>query len=150
MVPLTSRPPAQPTAFQPGTSTGQGFLFQGAPVQNENERPKKKGQKCTGKAATIAPLVGLIDEDTGFVDKPTSVRQLLKSQKIDMTWMDFCVWSPTVCWELKRLLTRMFNRKKKGKILASQPQTQQGTVSSIAVNGNTRFLSTFMGADKAF
>lgn len=99
-VPLTPRPLIQPTAFQPGPSTGQGFVFTGAPAQNESERPKKKGQKCTGKAATIAPLVGLIDEETGYVDKPTSVRfvnkptsvrQLLKSQKIDMTWMDFCV-----------------------------------------------------------
>ena len=137
IVPLASRPPVPPATFQPGTSTNQGFFFPGIPVQKENERPKKKGQKRTGKAATIAPLVGLIDEDTGFVDKPTSVRQLLKSQKIDMTWMDFCVWSPTVCRELKRLLTRMSNRKKKGKSAPGQTQGHSGAVSSIAVDGNT-------------
>ncbi|KAA6409290.1 MAG: hypothetical protein FRX48_06843 [Lasallia pustulata] len=148
-VPTSSRPTVNPGAFRPGAPVSQGFFFQGMPtVQNENERPKKKGQKRIEKAATIAPLVSLMDEDTGLMDKPTSVRQLLKSQKIDMTWMDFCVWSPTVCRELKRLLTRMSNRKKKGKS-ASGP-VQPGAVNSIAVDGNTRFLNTFMGADKAF
>ncbi|SLM37975.1 Ribonuclease H-like domain [Lasallia pustulata] len=139
IVPLASRPPVPPATFQPGTSTNQGFFFPGIPVQKENERPKKKGQKRTGKAATIAPLVGLIDEDTGFVDKPTSVRQLLKSQKIDMTWMDFCVWSPTVCRELKRLLTRMSNRKKK--VLGrSQVQADQGSDMNVISTAMARQL----------
>ncbi|SLM39631.1 Zinc finger, CCHC-type [Lasallia pustulata] len=148
---LVTQPVVPPA--RPGTAAGQGFAFQGMPdPQGGVERPKKKGQKRTGKAATINPLVELINEDTGFVDKPTSVRQLLRSQKVDMTWMDFCVWSPTVCREIKRLLTRMSNRRKKGESPAAgmQSQTQQGDVSSIAVDGNTRFLSTLMGADKAF
>lgn len=120
-------------------------------VRTETERPKKKGIKRTGKAVTISPLVGMIDEDTRFVDKPTSVRQLLKSQKIDMSWMDFCVWSPAVCRELKRLLTRMSNRRRKGKATTGGPQSaQEGTANYVGVDGNTRFLSTIMGADKAF
>ncbi|SLM36249.1 hypothetical protein LPUS_05745 [Lasallia pustulata] len=151
----TPAPVTQPVVppTRSGTAAGQGFAFQGtSDPQGGVERPKKKGQKRTGKAVTINPLVGLINEDTGFVDKPTSVRQLLRSQKVDMTWMDFCVWSPTVCREIKRLLTRMSNRRKKGESPAAgmQSQTQQGDVSSIAVDGNTRFLSTLMGADKAF
>ena len=145
--------PQQPPAFQPGSSTGQPFFFQGIPAMPPAEpRPKKKGQKRTGKTATITPIVGLMDEETGFLDRPMSVRQLLKTQKVDLTWMDFCVWSPTVCRELKRLLTRMSNRKRKGKAAGNtgQDQGQAGNVNAIAVDGNTRFLSSVMGIDKAF
>ena len=144
-------PVVPPAAFRPTASTARD-LPQDIPVQEEDECPKRKGQKRAGKVATIAPLVSLINDETGAMDKPTSVRQLLKSQKIDMTWMDFCVWSPTVCRELKRLLTRVSAQKKKGRAAAeySQSQTQTGTVNSTAVDGNMRFLSTVMGADKAF
>ena len=57
-----------------------------------------------------------------------------------------------MCRELKHLLTHVSAQKKKGRAAAeySQFQTQTGTVNSIAVNRNTRFLSTVMGADKTF
>ena len=147
-------PVATPAAaFRPTASTVREPPVD-APLLEEDEWPKKKGRRLVGKVATFAPLVGLINDETGGMDKPTSVRQLLKSQKIDMTWMDFCVWSPTVCRELKRLLTRVSARKGNGKGTSaaefSQSQTQTGVVGSIAVDGNTRFLSTVMGTDKAF
>ena len=57
-----------------------------------------------------------------------------------------------MCRELKHLLTCVSAQKKKGRAAAeySQSQTQTETVNSIAVNENTRFLSTVMRADKAF
>ena len=57
-----------------------------------------------------------------------------------------------MCRELKHLLTCVSAQKKKGRAAAeySQSQTQTGIVNSIAVNENTRFLSTVMRADKAF
>ena len=72
--------------FQPGSSTELPFFFQGQPaVPLADQRPRKKGQKCTEKTATITPLVDLMDEETDFMNKPTSVRQLLKTQKVDLT-----------------------------------------------------------------
>ena len=155
-IPATLRPPAgaqtaHPMGLRPGMATSQDFVFQGfltMPQPGEAGWPKKKGQERTGKAATITPFVGLINE-TGFVSKPTSVWQLLKSQKINMIWMNFCVWSSIVCHQLKRLLTQMSNQKRKGKAPAD-PCTAPGVVGSIAVDGNTQFLSMIMGADKAF
>ena len=137
---------------------GPSFVF-----PSEADRPKRKGRKTAGKQAVIAPLVNIINEKTGYIDQQTSIRNLLKSQKIDLTWMDFCAWSPTVCRKIKRLLTRMSNRKKKKKSTAipvpvpntfdftmPQTQTQAESVSTIEVNGNTRFLSTLIGYNKAF
>ena len=79
------------TVFQLRTFTEQDFFFQSVSVQNENECSKKKNQKCTEKTVTIISLVDLIDKNTEFIDKLISVQQLLKSQKIDMIWINFCV-----------------------------------------------------------
>ena len=64
--------------------------------------------------------------------------------------MNFCVWSSTVYWELKQLLTRMSNYKKKDKSTVRETQGQTEVVNFIAVDRNTHFLSTFINADKAF
>ena len=143
----------QPSAFQSEFSMGQPFFFQGIPaMQPAKPHPKKKEQKCTDKTAMITPIVDLMNKETGFLNQPMSVQQLLKTQKIDLIWIDFCVWSLTVCQELKRLLTWMSNRKCKSKATGNtgQNQGQAGNVNAIAVDSNTHFLSSVMGIDKAF
>ena len=116
-----------------------------------------------------------MNETTDFMKKQVSVRQLLKTQKVDITWMNFCVWSLTVCRELKCLLIWVFNWKKKNvtEILFQTQPSQfisgtaslsyqfqgqpsqssaltQSDVHSIAVNDNIRFLSSILRYDKAF
>ncbi|KAL8845914.1 MAG: hypothetical protein Q9221_008958, partial [Calogaya cf. arnoldii] len=86
----------------------------GAPFQfqsSDNTRDKKKGQKRTGKRAEPTPLVGLLDKRTGNMDSPISIRQVLKNNKVDMTWIDWMAWLPSACRKLKRLLTRMSKKK---------------------------------------
>ena len=53
--------------------TEQDFFFQSVSVQNKNEHSKKKSQKHTEKTVTIALLIDLIDKNTEFVNKLTSV-----------------------------------------------------------------------------
>ena len=54
--------------------------------------------------------------ESGAFDKPLSIRQVLKDNKVDMSFLDLMVWSPSVCREMKRLCTRVAEMKdKKGK-----------------------------------
>ena len=149
--PLRPTQPAVPP--QPTNLPTQSNTFP-SNLPAEAERPKKKGQRRTGKAATMAPLVGLLNEENDTINKTTSIRQILKSQKVNMSWMDFCVWSPTACRELKRLITRMSNkRKKKVTQPQSQPQSQthpSSVANIITADGNTRFLGSLLAVDKAF
>ena len=117
-----------------------------------------KVNNAQGKQLQWLLCVGLLNENDGSVDKAMSICQLLKTPKIDMSWIDFCVWSPTACLELKRLITQMSNKRKKKPIPAhaqaqaqSQSQTQQETwANSITADSNTHFLSSLLGVDKAF
>ena len=72
-VSLISQSSVSSTVFQLRMFTEQGFFFQSISVQNENEHSKKKSQKCTEKTVTIVSLIELIDKNTEFVDKSTSV-----------------------------------------------------------------------------
>ena len=99
--------PQQPTVTAPGQSY---FPFQASEPVN-----KKKGPKRVGKRAEPMPLVGQMN-DSGAFDKPVSIRQVLMDNKVDMSFLDLMVWSPTACRELKRLCTRVTKKKgKKGK-----------------------------------
>lgn len=79
--------PFNPPQFQAGAKTG------------------KKGQKKVGKKAEPQPLVGMINESTGAYDKPVSIRQMLKQNKVNISWMNWLAWSPDACKEVKRLCT---------------------------------------------
>ena len=115
----------QSSAFQSEFSTDQSFFFQRiSAMLSAESHLKKKEQKWTDKTATITLIVDLMNEETGFLNQSMSVQQLLKTQKIDLIWINFCVWLLTVCWELKRLLTQMSNRKCKSKITENTDQNQ--------------------------
>ena len=143
----------QSSVFQSGFSTDQPFFFQRiSAMLSAESHLKKKEQKWTDKTATITLIVDLMNEETGFLNQSMSVQQLLKTQKIDLIWMNFCVWSSTVCQKLKRLLTQILNRKCKSKAAENtdQNQDQAENVNAIAVDSNTCFLSSVMSIDKAF
>ena len=115
-----SQPSRNVLTQQPAFNSGipqTPFIFR-APAP---ERPKKRGQKRAGKQVVMNPLVGMINDRTGFIDQQTLIRQLLKSHKVDLSWMDLCALSPTVCQEMKRLLTRMSKKREKTK---TRPQAQ--------------------------
>ncbi|KAL8795800.1 MAG: hypothetical protein Q9182_007483 [Xanthomendoza sp. 2 TL-2023] len=111
--PLTPPQAPNPPASQPQPQ----FPF---PV-TEPTRDKKKGQKRTGKRAEPLPLVGMMNDTQGSFKKPVSIRQVLKDNKVDMSFMDFMAWSPSACKELKRLCTRVTNKNTK-----PQPPVQPG------------------------
>lgn len=85
--------PSNPPQFQAGAKTG------------------KKGQKKVGKKAEPQPLVTMMDESTGAYDKPVSIRQMLKQNKVDISWMDWLAWSPDACKEIKRLCTQVAKKR---------------------------------------
>ena len=114
--------------FQQQQPTGLQQVPGGIPYQFQavGDRPKKKGQKRTGKKTEPQSLVGMMDDSTGAYDKPMSIRHVLKNNKIDMTWMDYLAWSPSACKELKRLCTRV-SKKRIPKAKSGQNQPIQPT-----------------------
>lgn len=77
-----------------------------------------------GKRFELQPLIGLYNDRQQRFDAPVSVRETLKSTKVDMSWMDLVAWSPAIGRELKRLCTRVVKvdiKKKKGKASANPP-----------------------------
>ncbi len=125
-----------PVPQQPSAAVDPGTSFQGTPFQyhqfqpaTEEDRPKRKGKKRVGKKAEPQPLVGLFN-GTQY-ESPVSVREVLQSTKVDMTWMDLVAWSPAVCKELKRLCTRVPKKrtpKPSTEAPRQQPQQQQAGV----------------------
>jgi len=118
-----SRRPPPPTtqaqhpltqAFNPPTQPPP-FTFQA------NEGKKKKGP---AKKVELQPLVGMFNESLNKYDAPTSVRQVLQQNKVDMTWMDLAAWSPAFCKELKRIVTRVPKKRDPKKSSLQQNPTQ--------------------------
>jgi hypothetical protein len=64
------------------------------------------------------PVVGMFNETLGKYDTPISIRQVLKANKVDISWMDLIAWSPGVCREIKRMCTRVAKKR--------APKVQQG------------------------
>ncbi len=90
--------PQQPQYYVPQQpSTGA--------MEDEEQRPKRKAKKRTGKKVEPQPLVGMFN-GTSY-ENPVSIRQVLQNTRIDLSWMDFVAWSPAACRELKRLCTRV-------------------------------------------
>ena len=136
------------------TQSTQSFIFQGTQVPELSNCLKAKGKKQTDKQVVMNPIVDMINDNTGFIDKQTSIRQLMKNNKVDMTWMNLCAWSPSVCREMKRLLMRMPKKrvlKRAAQVNASVSVNvvESGTAVN-SVNGHTQFLTNLIGYDKAF
>ena len=100
------------------------------------------------------PIVDMINDNTEFVDKQTSICQLMKNNKIDMTWMNLCAWSPSVCWEMKRLLTRMSKKrvlKRAAQInISVSVNVIESETAVNSVNEHTQFLTNLIEYNKAF
>lgn len=106
---MPQQPPEPPAQAVPGE-------------EEEEDRPKRKGRKRVGKKTEPQPLVGMFN-GTQY-DSPVSIRQVLMSTKVDMTWMDLAAWSPAVCREPKRLCTRVPKKRLKPPTTRAQPQPQ--------------------------
>lgn len=106
---------------QPQQGQQQPYQFQAVP----EDRRKRKGQKRVGKKVELQPVVGLFNESIGGFDAPLSVRQLLQTNKVDITWMDLVAWSPAMCKELKRLCTRVTKKRASKSKFPQTPQLPQ-------------------------
>lgn len=91
--------------------------------EEAQSRNKAKGKKRVGKAASLAPIVGLVSEDR-FLKQPKSVRQILFDTKPEMSLLDLIAWSPSICQEVKRLVTRLPSEKGKGRRKKAGPKKQ--------------------------
>lgn len=114
---LQQKPPVQQQAQPPQQHP---YQFQAA----TEERPKRKGQKRVGRKIEPQPIVGMFNDTLGKYDAPISIRELLQKNKVDMTWMDFVAWSPAVCRELKRQLTRVAKKRMPKASAAPKQQPQ--------------------------
>ena len=87
----------------------------------------------------------MLDEESGFVDKTISVRQILKSNRVDLSWMELCAWSPQICREIKRLLTRMSKKRTKKSTSAdtAPPETQVPNPFSFQIPQYGQISNTF-------
>lgn len=84
----------------------------GAPINPIQSNPVLPAKKRAGKAAELASLVGqLVGDSRALGRKAVSKRELLATNKVDISWMDLCYWSPAINRELKRLLVRKSNEK---------------------------------------
>ena len=92
----------------------------------------RKGKRTTGtrKKADPQPLVGMFNDTTGTYDKPVSVRQVLKDNKVDMSLLDFMAWSPEACREMKRLATKV-TKKRAPKVTFKIPEPAPGQSSTF-------------------
>ena len=59
------------------------------------------------------PLVGQLNDLTGIVTKPISIRKILADNKIDMFFFRFNDMVPTACRKFKKLCTRITKKKEK-------------------------------------
>jgi hypothetical protein len=121
--------------------------------EEEGNRPTVKGKKRVGKVQTLNPLVGYLDDSTGNMDKPISIRQLLKTQKLDLTWLDFLQYSPKACSETRRLLTRMSSKKRRKSLKATPATAQVSEIvgkPALSKNDNTQILSQMTGEERAY
>ena len=97
---VDSNPPAiGPPSLRPGVN--QEIL---------EHRDKRKALKRIGKKKELRPITGLLN-DNMVLEKPILARKLLRSNMITISELDLMVWSPTLCNEFKRLLTRKSRSK---------------------------------------
>lgn len=120
---------------------------------------RSKETKRVGKAAPLAPIVGLVSED-GTPKQPKSVRQILFNTKPEMSLLDLIAWSPSICQEVKRLATRAPSGKEKQGRNKKEAQNQKENKTSsgdvvvglASVETDDAYTKTTarIGEDKAF
>ena len=115
---------------------------------------KVKSKKWTDKQVIMNLIVDIIDDNTEFIDKQTSICQLMKNNKIDMTWMNLCVWSSSVCQKMKRLLIRMSKKRILKRAAQINVSVSVNVIESETavnlINEHTQFLTNLIEYDKAF
>lgn len=65
------------------------------PQQEKTGRLKRKGQRRVGKKTEGMPLAGMMDEISGAFDKPVSVREVLKRDRVILDWWTLLVGAKT-------------------------------------------------------
>ena len=136
------------------TQFTQLFTFQDTQMSELFNHLRAKSKKWTDKQVIINLIVNIINDNTEFIDKQTSIHQLMKNNKIDMTWMNLCVWSSSVCQKMKRLLIRMSKKRILKRAAQINISVSVNVVESEAavnsVNEHTQFLTNLIEYDKAF
>lgn len=94
-------------------------------------RDRKKPSKKVGKRANPQPLVGMLDEKSGVYDRPVSIRQMLKDNKVELSWIELLALSPEVCREVKRLSTRVAKKR--------ASKMKPGQTSNVLTNPASQF-----------
>ncbi|EEQ35400.1 uncharacterized protein MCYG_08219 [Microsporum canis CBS 113480] len=118
----------------------------------------------------LGPITAFTKEE-GAEDKPLSVRDILKTAKLDITLLDLLAWSPAACQEVKRLTTRRSSKKpkakeqpdpaKRAKLDPTPPSAKQAAPTSFSLHVNslgpvtearqcTKLLSLLTKDDKVF
>lgn len=67
----------------------------------ETESANIQGKKKAKEEAL--PLKRIYNEKTGRIDKPVSIREVLKHTKLDLLFLDFFNYSPKACTKLRKL-----------------------------------------------
>ena len=84
-----------------------------APTTSRTQgRCKKSGKRGEQKQAEISPLAGMLNETIGLYEKPVSIREWLKSTKVDVSLHNLVALSPASFKKVKRLCTRVTKKKK--------------------------------------
>ena len=78
---------------------------------SSNERVTKKEKKRANKKAEMTFLVRMFNETLKSYDKTISIKDVLKEVKIDLTWMNFLIWSFVICRKLKRMCIRVAKKR---------------------------------------
>lgn len=73
-------------------------------------RDKRKVLKRVCKKKALRPIMGQLNDDM-ILENPISARKLVRSNLITISELDLMAWSPTLCNEFKRLLTRKSKSK---------------------------------------
>ena len=108
-------PPTNPTYNQPMPFVPMQTQLPPSGVMqqpNESTRDKKKGTTRVGKVTTPNSLVGCMDDKTGVIEEPVSLREILRKTHFNISLIDYFAWSPMACTELRRLLTKAVKGKK--------------------------------------
>ena len=132
----------------------QSFIFQDIQMSESFNYLKTKNKKWTDKQVIMNFIVNIINNNTEFINKQTSICQLMKNNKIDMTWMNLCVWSSSVCQKMKRLLMRMSKKRVLKRAAQINISVSVNVVESEAavnsVNEHTQFLINLIEYNKTF
>lgn len=70
-------------------------------------REKKRFEK----KADSQPMIDMFNDVIEVYDKSVFVWQVLKANKINMSFLDFMAWSPKTCWKMKRLATKITKKR---------------------------------------